>query len=175
MKRNFNDDGLPAVKRIARYSKVATLLIVVSVLWALISLRGDSGGECPIPNPITDLSIDRHLLQVELASTPAARQCGLSSRDQLSADSGMLFVFPTPAVQHFWMNNTRLPLDLAFVDATGRISSITTMSPENPERVFSSPAAVRFAIEANAGWFSRHAITPGGLVTFALPDDLVVR
>jgi uncharacterized membrane protein (UPF0127 family) len=150
-------------------------LALLAIIGVLLIARGIPGKQCPGANPVIDLWVDRHRLRVEVASTASARQCGLSLRDHLPPDSGMLFVFPQAAVQHFWMRDTRFPLDLAFVDAEGVIASIVTMSPAGPERIHSSPSAVSLAIETHAHWFGERAISPGALATFELPADLTVN
>ena len=57
---------------------------------------------------------------VEVADTPAARECGLMDR---TSSTGMLFLFeaPMPASASFWNKRTLLPLDLFYIDAEGRV------------------------------------------------------
>ena len=64
---------------------------------------------------------------------------GLMNRDALDSDRGMLFVFPAPKQASFWMHNTSIPLDLAFLDANGVILEVA-----------SSDVSIRF--EGTDGW-----------------------
>ncbi|WP_416392081.1 DUF192 domain-containing protein [Alloalcanivorax xenomutans] len=108
---------------------------------------------------------------VELADTPEGRARGLMERDQLGEFKGMWFRFerPQPAANGFWMFNTRIPLDIAFLDQSGEILAIRTMQPcthRDPSAcpVYRSDARYSSALEVNAGFFARHGVTPGGRV-----------
>ncbi|MCU5782538.1 hypothetical protein MA04_01838 [Alcanivorax balearicus MACL04] len=108
---------------------------------------------------------------VELADTGEERARGLMERDNLGEFKGMLFRFerPQPAVNGFWMFNTRIPLDIAFLDPSGEILAIHTMEPCTHSEPSSCPvyrpgASYSSALEVNAGFFARHGVTPGSRV-----------
>lgn len=105
---------------------------------------------------------------LEIALTPAQRRYGLMERKSLARNAGMLFVYQEfQSPEHgFWMYNTPIPLDIAYLDDRGRIASIQTMEPCLPERGYrcpTYPAGARFirAVEMNAGFFSEHGIRVG--------------
>ena len=95
--------------------------------------------------------INGHQLQVEIASNPHARSCGLALRDSLPAGHGMLFVYPNDRVREFWMRDTLIPLDLAYLDAHAKIQKIVHMSPHEPDRRFRSPPPCPLCIGNPAG------------------------
>jgi hypothetical protein len=103
-------------------------------------------------------------IRAEIASTPDARQRGLMGRRSLDADAGMLFVFPTPVLAAFYMKDTLIPLDIAFI-SQGRVIEIRTMQPCRATpcpRTF--PASMyEWALEVNAGTFARAGITSGAV------------
>ena len=97
---------------------------------------------------------------VEIARTPTERWLGLSGRDSLEDDRGMVFFFPTPSHHSFWMRGVPFGLSIAFVRDSGEIIAIRDMSPFSEESV-SSPEPVKIALEMPLGWFDRRGIRPG--------------
>ena len=68
----------------------------------------------------------------------------------MPADHGMIFVFRDESPRAFWMKNTLIPLDILYLDATGRVVSVKQMKPHDLTRVPSDGPAM-YAIELNAG------------------------
>lgn len=107
-------------------------------------------------------------LMLEMAITPESRARGLMHREHLPEDHGMLFVFPDtrPGNAGFWMYNTLIPLDIAFLDADDRILRLLTMQPcgrQNPRqcRTYSPGMPYLSALETNAGYFAKHGLKAG--------------
>lgn len=101
---------------------------------------------------------------VELATTPDTRQLGLMYRDELAAGNGMLFIFPESAPQSFWMKNTKIPLDILFIDDTGRIVRLHARTTPFSEDSLSSDAPVRFVLEVPGGFCADNGIAEGDTV-----------
>jgi uncharacterized membrane protein (UPF0127 family) len=99
-------------------------------------------------------------VNLELADTQLKRAQGLMGRKDLDENSGMIFLFPLRSRQSFWMQNTHLPLDIAFLDDSGEIFQIEQMYPLST-RFTSSDKPCKYAIEMNEGWFEKHNIKPG--------------
>lgn len=110
-------------------------------------------------------------LRAEVAATDADRSRGLMGRAHLGADAGMLFVYPErqAASAGFWMYRTRIPLDIAFLDAEGRILAIRAMEPCDSSVSLNCPTyapGVPYwaALEVNRGFFVRNGIGVGDRV-----------
>ena len=101
---------------------------------------------------------------LELAADPVSRHRGLSGRGRIDRNGGMLFVFPDVAPRGMVMRDCPAPIDVAFLDASGRIVALSEMAPELPraagepraayERrlpIYRSGAPARFAIEVAGG------------------------
>lgn len=103
----------------------------------------------------------------EVARTPDERAEGLMYREELPDGTGMLFVFPDEGVRSFWMSNTYVALDIAYMDSAFRVVDIQRMEPNTTEP-HESAAPAMFALEVPAGWFEAHGVTVGAVprVTF---------
>lgn len=110
--------------------------------------------------PIIELKTGIYRIQAELADTPKAREVGLMNRTSMPTNSGMLFIFEQKAGHCFWMNNTKIPLSIAFIADDGKIVNIEEMQAETTNN-HCPKAAVRYALEMNKQWFSERIIVPG--------------
>jgi uncharacterized membrane protein (UPF0127 family) len=102
-------------------------------------------------------------LTVELARSAEERARGLSLRDELPQDRGMLFVFGEDTEAAFWMKDTSIPLSIAFIAADGTILDIQEMEPFSTQ-LHSPPAPYRYALEVNRGWFQEDGFAEGDRV-----------
>ena len=112
------------------------------------------------------LRINDITLNVEIAQDPESLQEGLMFRESLPENQGMLFVFPYERILSFWMRNTYIPLDIAFINSAGQIIDIQTMEPIDESKHYISSAPALYALEVNGGWFERHQIGVGATVNF---------
>jgi len=96
----------------------------------------------------------------EVARTQEDREQGLMYRQELPAGTGMLFVFDDMEVRSFWMENTYVPLDIAFMDASLTVVNIDHMAPLTTDNHDSAGPAM-FALEVPEGWFAAHGVKRG--------------
>jgi uncharacterized membrane protein (UPF0127 family) len=104
----------------------------------------------------------------EVAATSEARKTGLMFRKKLLKNSGMLFVYSRPLVLYFYMKNTLIPLDIAFIDSEYKIIDIQEMQPLDETTVMSGGEA-QYALEANRGFFKRVGLKAGDKIQFTSP------
>jgi len=102
-------------------------------------------------------------LRVEVADTYPKREYGLMNRKKLAEDQGMLFKFPYYNRLNFWMKNTYIPLDIAFINDEGVVLQIESMSPHSTKAVFSNYPC-RYALEVNKGWFNKNDVKEGSII-----------
>ena len=99
-------------------------------------------------------------LQTEVANTDHSRREGLMYRRRLGDNSGMLFCFNKDDYHSFWMHNTYIPLDIAFIDRYGKVVDIQSLIPLS-QRGVRPKERCRYALEVNRGWFKKHDICVG--------------
>jgi uncharacterized protein len=103
-------------------------------------------------------------LYIEIANNPESRSKGLMYRKELMDDHGMLFKFDSNDHLSFWMKNTYIPLDIAFLDDRGKILQISEMYPLSTRRVISK-VPCKLALEVNKGWFDKNKIGEGDVLS----------
>lgn len=112
---------------------------------------------------ITTADGTTHRLAVKRAVTAEERAHGLMEVPDLPAGTGMLFVYTEDRDGGFWMKNTLVPLDIAYVDAAGRIVAIEHMVPceADPCPTYPPGLAYRLTLEVPAGWFAANGVDAG--------------
>ena len=110
--------------------------------------------------PKIRLNAGIHNIDAQVAQTPEQREIGLMFRESMPANEGMLFTFDRPGQQCFWMKNTLIPLDIAFVDDAGTIVNLDRMKPQTLDG-HCSEKPVRYVLEMNDGWFAKRGIKAG--------------
>lgn len=113
-----------------------------------------------------NISVAGRRFTVWIMNTPTKRNEGmmfLKDKD-VHIDQGMLFVFPSPQPLSFWMRNTLIPLDIAYIDRTGKILNTPQMKPLDETGIPSKGEAM-YALEMKQGAFKKYGIKPGMKVT----------
>jgi uncharacterized membrane protein (UPF0127 family) len=139
---------------------------------------GAPGAAAPAPLSVP-VRMAGERFHLELAGDPARRTRGMGGRRRVDPSSGMLFAFPRAAPRAFVMRDCLIPLDIAFLDETGRVVALHTMSVEPPRRPDETPLAyeerlphyasglpAQFAIETAAGRLAEVGLRVGDVVAF---------
>ncbi len=116
---------------------------------------------------------DGFALTAELALTPESQERGLMFRTEMGEDRGMLFVFPSAAWVQFWMKNTWIDLDMAFIGDDRRITRVYHRVPRSypgwPDaKVARVPGYGRYVLELARGVAKKHKLKAGDRLDFKL-------
>lgn len=116
---------------------------------------------------VVTVKIGTQRFKAFVMDTPLKRQEGMMFLQdrEVRANEGMLFAFPDSDDRSFWMQNTLIPLDIAYISKGKRIVSIHTMRPLDETGVPSAGPAM-YALELKAGTFRKHGIKAGAKVEF---------
>ena len=107
------------------------------------------------------------VIDIEIADTDSTRGRGLMERSEIPDDTGMLFVFPEPGPQAFYMMNTPRSLDIQFYGPDSTLLNIATNTePYSLDNVYSEGDA-QFVVEVPAGWSRNVGLVPGDRIVWA--------
>ncbi len=135
-------------------------LIIVIILSFFVFARTAKTNFEPIKKTV---GINNQVINVEIASSPEQQYIGLSNRDSICADCGMLFVFRDLDEREFVMRDMKFPLDIIFI-AKGKIINIAEkLAPEGHETIYiyKSLAPADMVLEVNSGYTEKYGIKPG--------------
>lgn len=165
----------PARRQIAR--RVAGAFVLAAALTP-VSCNHESP---QTPNGRELVIIKGERFYLEPALDDHTREIGLGGRESIEADGGMIFVFPAPKPESFWMRNCLTDIDIAYLSETGRVMTIHEMKTEPPKKPGESDLAyfnrlktypsgfpTRFVIEVAPGTWERLNVQPGDVVSFDL-------
>ncbi len=105
-----------------------------------------------------------HEFRVEIARRPKQQAQGLMFRRKMAADAGMLFIYRSAKPASMWMKNTFIPLDLLYIDGTGKIVGFHQRAVPQSLEVITSKQPVRAVLEVNAGTAARLQLAIGDRV-----------
>jgi uncharacterized membrane protein (UPF0127 family) len=151
-------------RKFRSFTSIAALLMIFFVSKTFLSTADTAKGQNAAFKK-SKLTLLGKVLDVEIADNDENREQGLMFRTALNDSSGMLFIFDDPQVLHFWMKNTLIPLSIGYFDSTKKLIQILDMEPASPmdqrPTIYSSEKKVKYALEVNKGWFSKHNIKIG--------------
>lgn len=116
--------------------------------------------------------IDQEIFWVEVVTTPAEQRQGLSGRQSLGANRGMLFIFDQAKILTFWMKDMNFDVDLLWLNGDQVVSWEKNMlaplpgTPDTELLQFSSPVEVDRVLELPSGTIDRLQLRPGDRIVY---------
>jgi uncharacterized protein len=114
------------------------------------------------------------IIHAEIADTPKKRAEGLMFREHLPTDRGMLFTFGQAQPWTFWMKNTKIPLDIIWMNEKKQVIHITHRAPictrtddGCPQYQPNDPAL--YVLELGGGEAERLKLEKGSKLQFRTP------
>ena len=139
------------------------------ILLCLLPVLAEAGGR-------GEVRIGRVAVTVEVARTETEKVRGLSGRDRLAPDRGMLFVYEAPGRPLIWMRGMRFPLDILWI-RDGRVVDLVrgakAPAPGEAPQEFAPREDIQYVLEVTAGFVDRHGIAVGDQVETRLEEGKV--
>lgn len=139
--------------------KQSLILIFVSVFF--LSCKNKTSNNSAVAAPVFKKEAEAYLikatgdtiikLDLEIADDDYTRETGLMYRDSMQDKQGMLFVFPEEELRSFYMKNTRMSLDLLFLDENYMIVSFQKNAHPLDEASLPSKVPAKYVLEINGG------------------------
>ena len=147
---------------------VYVALIIAVILLAVVR----TGGNFSFPNPFrgsAQVQINDKAISLIVARSDKDRMKGLSGRDNLSEDQGMLFMFEKKGQYGFWMRDMKFPLDIIYID-DNTVVYLVENAPAGAQApnltIYTPDTDVNRVLELNAGGAKKYGIKKGTKVTF---------
>lgn len=154
----------------------STLILVLLIAMGVSSCKDDKKtikptqvsftkeGELTIHKTTTDST--KVVIDIEIADTEYETQTGLMYRNSMEASQGMLFVFDDASERSFYMKNTKIPLDLIFIDANKTLVSFQKNAKPFDESSLPSNAPAKYVLEVNAGLVDTWKLSVGDSISY---------
>lgn len=133
-----------------------------------ISLPGMGGNTTQTTNATTKIGDKTY--KIIVAKSNEEKIKGLSERDSLPKDTGMLFVFEEKGEYGFWMKNMRFPIDIIYIDEN-KVVDIVENAPKPSENqdpstlpVYKPASPVNYVLELNAGQVKESKLVVGDTI-----------
>lgn len=108
---------------------------------------------------------------IELSTTIAQKTKGLSGRDSLCKNCGMIFTFGFETNLPFWMKDTLIPLDMIWLDKNGKIVDIQTASEINSTKIYQNQTPAQYVLELNANDSQKINLKIGDIIDLSKLND----
>lgn len=117
-----------------------------------------------------EIKIEGMTVKVEVAKTDSERAKGLSNRETLEEKSGMVFIFNENSKPVFWMKDTKIPLDIIWINDNKITGIERNVQPEpgkndNDLRRYPAPGPVDYVLEVNGGFSDKNNIKTGQMLS----------
>ncbi len=115
------------------------------------------------------LQINDRCVTLAVADTQIERNQGLSNREDLPNDEGMLFLFDNPDRHGFWMKDMNFPIDIIWLDDENQVVDLKqSVSPETYPETFEPSKNAKKVVELNAGFANQENINRGDALKISI-------
>lgn len=145
------------------------ILIIVLVFFGFILIKNNSSKNVET-SKIQYVKIAGKILKVDLALTSEEQEKGLSGRNKLNEDEGMLFVFNHIGQYPFWMKDMNFAIDIIWLGEDLQVVYIKKNAlPESYPETFTSSQNAKYVLEVLAQFSEKNNLKVGDKAEFLSP------
>ncbi len=117
---------------------------------------------------LTKIKISNIEIEVEPVISDHKQYLGLSNRESISDNFGMLFLFPDKRARSFVMRDMNFTLDIVFINENEIVGIYKNLpfDQKNQEKIYNSPMPVDKVLELKGGFCDLHKISVGDFLSF---------
>jgi len=132
------------MKNLLIFSIIVLILVGVGLFWLWRRV---------LTLPVKELKIGNKNITVEIADTSEARALGLSYRESLPPESGLLFIFEKESIYPFWMKGMNFPIDIIWIKNEKVLEITNNVEPDKGlmPGIYTPREPVEKVLEINAG------------------------
>ena len=148
-----------------QYYKIIILSCFVVIIFILINQNIFTNGLNE--NHIKNIDIAGKIIKVELALTAEEQEKGLSWREKIKDNEGMLFIFKESGKNYFWMKNMNFPIDIIWIDSNFKVIFIKeNILPSSYPETFGPDVDNKYVLEVKGGFSKENNLKVGEIVKF---------
>lgn len=162
---------------------ITLLSLLLLPISCLIDLSTDVSGQEEIldsnvtsallPSNKININVNGVNLAADLAMSADEQAKGLSIKDNLRPDEGMLFPYDSPRILSFWMKDMKFPIDILWLNANKEVvhieENLQPCSQFLPCPSYTPDVQAQYVLETVAGFSSANGVIEGTPVEFDLP------
>lgn len=154
--------------------KESTFFVILVIAFAVVNFIWVEKKYTPKAPPLTIqeskikyAELAGQKIKVELAQTNAEQEKGLSGRESIPENEGVLFVFENSAPHLFWMKDMKFAIDIIWIDADSKVVYIKkSVTPDTYPEVFKPTGNAKYVLEVLAGFSEKNNLKEGDSVLF---------
>lgn len=140
--------------------------LFIIVLAIIIYQNYTKSGILPFSKPAT-ATINSQTFNLIAAKSAKDKEIGLSNKNSLPQNTGMIFIFDKADFYSFWMRNMKFPIDILFINGNKIVTIFQNAQPQKNEvsiPIYKSKEPADKVLEINAGLSQKYNIKEGDII-----------
>jgi uncharacterized membrane protein (UPF0127 family) len=156
------------MKKVLMFYGLLVIVVIIFMLTRGTNFLNFGGGG----SSNTTATVGNKIYKLIVVKTEIDKQKGLSGKNSLPNDSGMLFLFQEKSKPAFWMKNMKFSIDILFindskiVDIVENAKNPSAKQNTNELPIYKPSEDANYVLEINAGEVEKNKIKKGDTVIF---------